>query len=50
MKIKSSDILGILSLYFVTAVLGEEQHGEQPKQDSEQHNKKDPMTLIKDSQ
>ena len=49
MKIKASDIFGILSLFFATAVLGDQQHDEQPIKENQQQ-KRDPMTLLKDSQ
>ena len=49
MKVKSSDIIGVLSLLFVTTILGDEQHGEQHKQEEGQA-RKDPMKLVKDSQ
>ena len=49
MKLKSCDIVSILSLFFITTVLGDELHGEHAKQENDQQ-KRDPMTLIKDSQ
>jgi len=49
MKLKSCDIVSILSLFFITTVLGDELHGEHAKQENGQQ-KRDPMTLIKDSQ
>lgn len=49
MKVNSSDLYAILSLFFVTAILGEEhQNGDQ--QQGGEEAKKDPIKLVKDVQ